>query len=75
MAAPMASPEAQAIAAESPAQPAVSDPPKERMLPIRHTGPQLNRNDVCPMGTGKKFKNCCGADGNTKFCTGAGLGK
>ena len=47
----------------------------ERRLPIRHTGPQLNRNDPCPMGTGKKFKNCCGADGSTKFCTGAGLGK
>jgi preprotein translocase subunit SecA len=53
----------------------VSTAPVERQLPIRHTGPQLNRNDVCPMGTGKKFKNCCGADGSTKFCTGAGLGK
>jgi preprotein translocase subunit SecA len=47
-------------------------PAEERRLPIRHTGPQLARNDVCPLGTGKKFKNCCGADGNTKVCTGAG---
>jgi len=45
---------------------------EERVLPIRHTGPQLNRNDLCPQGTGKKFKNCCGADGKTKVCTGAG---
>ncbi len=49
--------------------------PEERQLPIRHTGPQLNRNDVCPLGTGKKFKNCCGADGKTKGCTGAGAQK
>jgi preprotein translocase subunit SecA len=75
LAAPTASPEAQALAAENPAQAAIAEPPKERTLPIRHTGPQLNRNDPCPMGSGKKFKNCCGADGNTRFCTGAGLGK
>jgi len=45
---------------------------EERQLPIRHTGPQLARNDPCPQGTGRKFKNCCGADGKTKVCTGAG---
>jgi preprotein translocase subunit SecA len=49
--------------------------PAERQLPIRHTGPQLARNDPCPLGTGKKFKNCCGADGKTKVCTGAGANK
>jgi preprotein translocase subunit SecA len=49
--------------------------PEERRLPIRHTGPQLARNDACPQGTGKKFKNCCGADGKTKVCTGAGAQK
>jgi preprotein translocase subunit SecA len=65
--------EQQASAAPSAPEPAQAAP--ERTLPIRHTGPQLNRNDACPMGTGKKFKNCCGADGATKFCTGAGLGK
>jgi len=48
---------------------------EERSLPIRHTGPQLARNDPCPLGTGKKFKNCCGADGKTKVCTGAGAAK
>jgi preprotein translocase subunit SecA len=49
--------------------------PPERQLPIRHTGPQLARNATCPMGTGKKFKYCCGADGKTKVCTGAGAQK
>jgi uncharacterized protein YecA (UPF0149 family) len=45
----------------------------ERKLPIRHDGPVMNRNDICPKGTGKKFKYCCGARGNAKICTGAGL--
>jgi preprotein translocase subunit SecA len=49
--------------------------PEERHLPIRHTGPQLARNAICPLGTGKKFKYCCGADGKTKVCTGAGAQK
>jgi preprotein translocase subunit SecA len=49
--------------------------PEERQLPIRHTGPQLARNAICPLGSGKKFKYCCGADGKTKVCTGAGVQK
>jgi preprotein translocase subunit SecA len=28
--------------------------------PIRHRGPRLGRNDPCPCGSGKKFKQCCG---------------
>ncbi len=27
--------------------------------PVR-MGPKVGRNDVCPCGSGKKFKNCCG---------------
>jgi preprotein translocase subunit SecA len=27
--------------------------------PIR-TGPKVGRNDPCPCGSGKKFKQCCG---------------
>ena len=50
-------------------------PPPERQLPIRHDGPVLARNAPCPKGTGKKFKYCCGADGKTKVCTGAGARK
>jgi preprotein translocase subunit SecA len=35
--------------------------PAERKLPIRKTGPTPGRNDPCPCGSGKKYKNCCGA--------------
>ncbi len=45
----------------------------ERQLPIRVQGTPMNRNDVCPKGTGKKFKYCCGARDNKKVCDGSGL--
>ncbi|HTI99167.1 MAG TPA: SEC-C metal-binding domain-containing protein [Dongiaceae bacterium] len=32
---------------------------KEKPLPKR-TGPKVGRNDPCPCGSGKKYKNCCG---------------
>ena len=53
----------------------ISTAPVERQLPIRHDGPVLARNAPCPKGTGLKFKYCCGKDGKTKVCTGAGLKK
>lgn len=28
---------------------------------IRSDSPKLGRNDLCPCGSGKKYKNCCGA--------------
>jgi preprotein translocase subunit SecA len=28
--------------------------------PIRNVGQKVGRNDPCPCGSGKKFKNCCG---------------
>jgi preprotein translocase subunit SecA len=28
--------------------------------PIRNVGQRVGRNDPCPCGSGKKFKNCCG---------------
>jgi preprotein translocase subunit SecA len=28
--------------------------------PVR-TGPKIGRNDPCSCGSGKKYKNCCGA--------------
>ena len=31
----------------------------EKAKPIR-TGPKVGRNDPCPCGSGKKFKQCCG---------------
>ncbi len=27
--------------------------------PIRNQSPRVGRNDPCPCGSGKKFKNCC----------------
>ena len=28
--------------------------------PIVNTEPKVGRNDPCPCGSGKKYKNCCG---------------
>ena len=28
--------------------------------PIKNEGPKIGRNDPCPCGSGKKYKNCCG---------------
>ena len=28
--------------------------------PVRNVLPKVGRNDPCPCGSGKKFKNCCG---------------
>ena len=27
---------------------------------VRNEGPKIGRNDTCPCGSGKKYKNCCG---------------
>ena len=29
-------------------------------LPVRRSIPKVGRNEPCPCGTGKKYKNCCG---------------
>ena len=29
---------------------------------VRNNGPQVGRNDLCPCGSGKKYKQCCGKD-------------
>ncbi len=36
-----------------------SDGPRVQQ-PIRRTSPKIGRNDTCPCGSGKKYKNCCG---------------
>ncbi len=41
-----------------PAAPAPPDP--EMQLPLRREVPKAGRNDPCPCGSGKKYKNCCG---------------
>ena len=31
--------------------------------PVRNSGKKVGRNDPCPCGSGKKYKNCCGLSG------------
>lgn len=31
--------------------------------PMTYDKPQIGRNDLCPCGSGKKFKNCCMGNG------------
>jgi preprotein translocase subunit SecA len=38
---------------------AADDLSKPKPKPKR-TGPKVGRNDACPCGSGKKYKNCCG---------------
>jgi len=42
------------------------DTPKEsrggRKEPVRRSGAKVGRNDPCPCGSGKKYKNCCGSN-------------
>jgi len=34
--------------------------PALQFTPVRREMPKVSRNDPCPCGSGKKFKNCCG---------------
>jgi preprotein translocase subunit SecA len=54
---------AMALAKQSASQPGHGAPPisEPASQPIRHTGPDIGRNDPCPCGSGKKYKKCCGA--------------
>ncbi len=36
------------------------DEVKLELAPVRRELPKVGRNDPCPCGSGKKFKNCCG---------------
>jgi len=41
--------------------PAADQPAADAAVePIRNFGHKVGRNDPCPCGSGKKFKNCCG---------------
>lgn len=35
---------------------------KSSAEPVRRGAPKVGRNDPCPCGSGKKFKQCCGMD-------------
>ncbi len=39
---------------------AVSEAIAQATQPVRRAGPKVGRNDPCPCGSGKKFKQCCG---------------
>ena len=34
--------------------------PLDSVTTFRRTAPKIGRNDPCPCGSGKKFKQCCG---------------
>jgi preprotein translocase subunit SecA len=57
-------PSAAELAAQSAPQAAESASPSQaadvNVEPIRNLGTKVGRNDPCPCGSGKKFKNCCG---------------
>jgi preprotein translocase subunit SecA len=36
---------------------------EQKVVPIT-AGPKYNRNDLCPCGSGKKYKKCCGQSGH-----------
>ena len=38
-----------------------NDPSPVKQEPVR-VGPKVGRNDLCPCGSGKKFKNCHGRE-------------
>ncbi len=33
---------------------------RETTMPVKNSGPRIGRNDPCPCGSGKKYKNCHG---------------
>ena len=43
-------------------QQAAQQPQGQAAMPktIKHEGPKVGRNDLCPCGSGKKYKKCCG---------------
>ena len=49
----------QQAAAPAPA-PAAPTPPQHIEMAIKRELPKAGRNDPCPCGSGKKYKNCCG---------------
>jgi preprotein translocase subunit SecA len=60
-AAPMAHPDAPAPSAEE-RDAESSKAIAEALAPARRQLPKVGRNDPCPCGSGKKFKNCCGKE-------------
>jgi preprotein translocase subunit SecA len=42
-------------------EPATPSIPMENIQSVRRSGPKIGRNDACPCGSGKKYKQCHGA--------------
>ncbi|MCB2153654.1 preprotein translocase subunit SecA [bacterium] len=53
----------QAAPAEQQQAPARPRRPQTGLSTYRRNTPKVRRNDPCPCGSGKKFKDCCGAAG------------
>ncbi len=52
-----------AASESDPSQPGASASGDTKAEPIRNAGQKVGRNDPCPCGSGKKFKNCCARSG------------
>ena len=39
---------------------ATKETKQQNREPVRRETPKIGRNDKCPCGSGKKYKNCCG---------------
>ena len=49
-----------AVADAEEAQRQAAGPQRPRATQPIHVGPKVGRNDPCPCGSGKKYKNCHG---------------
>src|SRR5579872_4790354 len=56
---PQAPSEPQLPAAAPAPESAIAEPVHNSAQPFRRTAAKVGRNDVCPCGSGKKFKHCC----------------
>ncbi|NNE54771.1 MAG: preprotein translocase subunit SecA, partial [Flavobacteriales bacterium] len=51
---------AEAASAQRSAQQGIPQGPRKRQAPVQRDQPKVGRNEPCPCGSGKKFKNCHG---------------
>ena len=62
----LSAPDESAITAGMSSPEALTEPPPEedvKIEPVRREAPKVGRNEPCPCGSGKKFKDCCGRAG------------
>ena len=58
----LSAPDESTIAGNTPVEPEPQAQPEEAEAaqPVRREAPKTGRNEPCPCGSGKKFKDCCG---------------